>query len=409
MDRLTYFWENPNHAGAFLVLIIPLFWMIDFWNKRKQSYLVLRFLILFLEFSLVALTALTASRAAFLALVFSFLAYILIKSNGQGGKGVFLKVLGNRITIIRIVLIFSLFFLTDTSSRFFSIVESDPSTFNRLSLWKDGLQMIFPAISGWGWGQSGYSYIQYFQDVDTALYYGTMVNSYLEIVVSGGILALLFFLIPVFYPFMSVGFKSNEQLKYQQIKQLFYPSIVAFSIVILFSTLITRLEIMLIALLMIASIVVIDIINGAKLFFNHVINSVIASLTVACLLLGAAKIVANESDWDVFFMKNKSVYFLNKNGSEGGYKINFCTDFLTLGTEFGKEVRRSVRELDDLESYTIYPNDFPYEDATSYIIIFGARIREIDFDILSAKQLLLVAPIGKPSGSIPKSKNCSTP
>ena len=206
---------------------------------------------------------------------------------------------------------------------------------------------------------------------------------------------------------MSVGFKNNDQLKYQQIKQIFFPSIVAFSILIFFSTLIVRLEIMLLALSIIASIMVIDIINRAKLFFNYVVNSTIVSLAVVCLLLFTAKIVGNESNWDVFLMENKSVHFSKKNGSADGYDIKFYTDFLTLGPEFGKEIRRSVRELYDLQSYTISPSDFPYEDEASYVIIFGARVRELDFEILSARHILLVAPIGKPSGSVCNSKNCT--
>lgn len=409
MDRLTYFWENPNQAGAFLVIIIPLFWMIDCWSKRKKSYIILGLSILFIEFSLITLAVLTASRAAFLALLFSFFAFILLKFKDQRGTKGFLKALRNRITMIRIILIIGLFFLTDISSRFFSIAESDPSTLNRLSLWKDGLQMIFPAISGWGWGQSGYSHLQYFQNVDVALYYGAMVNSYLEIAVSGGILALLFFLIPILYPFISNGFKIKGQFKYQQIKRIFFPSIIAFSIVIFFSTLIARLEIMLLALFMIASIMAIDIINGVKLFLNNIINSLIGSLATVCLLLFVAKNVNNESDWDVSLMENKSVYFEKRSHDEDGYVINFWTDFLTLGTGFGKEVRRSVRELDDLQSYTIAPFYSSYEDGvSSYEIIFGARVRELDFDILSGKHILLVAPIGKPpDGRVPKSKNCA--
>ncbi len=71
------------------------------------------------------------------------------------------------------------------------LATQDGSVVNRLSLWKGGLQMIAVApLTGWGAGESGRSYMNWYQDVDRTEGYSTMVNSYLDIGVERGLVVL---------------------------------------------------------------------------------------------------------------------------------------------------------------------------------------------------------------------------
>jgi hypothetical protein len=67
-------------------------------------------------------------------------------------------------------------------------VTEDGSILNRLSLWRGGLEMIAAApLHGWGAGESGRAYMNWFQNVDRTEGFATMVNSYLHVGVEHGL------------------------------------------------------------------------------------------------------------------------------------------------------------------------------------------------------------------------------
>jgi len=66
---------------------------------------------------------------------------------------------------------------------------SDRSIANRLELWLSGMRMTAAALyCGWGAGESGTAYMNWFQGTDDEKPYKTMVNSYLQILVEHGVL-----------------------------------------------------------------------------------------------------------------------------------------------------------------------------------------------------------------------------
>ena len=70
--------------------------------------------------------------------------------------------------------------------------QEDGSVVNRLALWCGGLKMIAAApLTGWGAGESGRAYMNWFQDVDRDEGYTTMVNSYLHVAVEHGLPVLV--------------------------------------------------------------------------------------------------------------------------------------------------------------------------------------------------------------------------
>lgn len=64
----------------------------------------------------------------------------------------------------------------------------DGSVVNRLAIWRGGLKMIAAApLTGWGAGESGRAYMNWFQDIDRHQTYTTIVNSYLHVAVEHGL------------------------------------------------------------------------------------------------------------------------------------------------------------------------------------------------------------------------------
>jgi hypothetical protein len=59
------------------------------------------------------------------------------------------------------------------------IVNEDPSISNRIELWKMAPRMMVDAPAGWGLGNSGQAYMQWYQPLDRHEAYRTLVNSHL--------------------------------------------------------------------------------------------------------------------------------------------------------------------------------------------------------------------------------------
>ena len=66
--------------------------------------------------------------------------------------------------------------------------SSDKSVTNRVDLWKGGLELIaISPMRGWGWGESGASFMHWTQPIGRSEGYKSMVNSYLTVGVEGGL------------------------------------------------------------------------------------------------------------------------------------------------------------------------------------------------------------------------------
>lgn len=66
------------------------------------------------------------------------------------------------------------------------VVEQDRSISNRLEVWKDAPRMMLDAPAGWGFGNAGDAYVQWYQPVERNETYRTLVNSHLTWLVEGG-------------------------------------------------------------------------------------------------------------------------------------------------------------------------------------------------------------------------------
>ena len=169
IERWNLGWPTPNYAGAFLATLICLLWGFRISLPRRIP-------ILLIECALIFLLAKTYSRGALVALCagvfFSFARHWSSKDAGEQ------KVSALRLAIICIAVV-----TTGFSERIApKHLIQDRSAINRVELWKGGLQMVAASpISGWGLGESGSAYMNWFQDVEQATIYNTMVNSYLSV------------------------------------------------------------------------------------------------------------------------------------------------------------------------------------------------------------------------------------
>lgn len=211
-ERWNLGWDNPNPAGLFIAMWIPVMWYVAkyFGNSTWRQALVI-----LLEMVLWFLLCKTYSRGALVAVVAAGVLVFLWRADcfalvtkrrfslkcihNQIEPGEIPKSKGKIITCIRVVGVLLLLLQTGFLARIEpKFVTSDASAGNRLLLWKGGAAMIHATPwNGWGDDQSGKAYMHWYQDIDAnekrQMYRG-MVNSYLHVAVERGLpcLAVVF-------------------------------------------------------------------------------------------------------------------------------------------------------------------------------------------------------------------------
>ncbi|MCC5834611.1 MAG: O-antigen ligase family protein [Opitutales bacterium] len=206
-------WPTPNYAGAWLATVLPWLWMAC--GLRWLGYQrFLKVALCLLEAGVWLALCMTFSRGGLLAALggLGFFVTLRILNNRADWKGwlgwALLRVLG-----VGLLLGFTGFWDRVTPE----YARSDGAVVNRLDLWQGGLQMMAAApLSGWGAGESGRAYMNWFQAIDRDEGYATMVNSYLHVGVERGspalalvLSCLLFFMMLSFQPGMKPGWKAT--------------------------------------------------------------------------------------------------------------------------------------------------------------------------------------------------------
>jgi len=190
-------WPTPNYAGSFLATLIPWCWWLEqsirpsrrnrpnhehrgpiFGSKRSIAY----FSLLATEAIGFYLLARTYSRGGLVALLIAGcwvaiaedVVHIRARRSIWLGRGL---VLG------------AVIFGTGFSTRLdFSLMATDGAVLNRLELWRTGLDMLAAAPwHGWGAGEAGRAFMNWFQPIHRTEGYATMVNSYLHVGVEFGV------------------------------------------------------------------------------------------------------------------------------------------------------------------------------------------------------------------------------
>jgi hypothetical protein len=173
-------WQTPNYAGAFLATLLVFLWAFS--GSRW------RWVILAVETGGLFLLLKTYSRGAVLAWGVAWLFAIFALRVLRSRSGALRWMVS---PVILAVLMFSVSFewnrVRETGAQFEEVRGIDNAVVNRLALWRSGLQMSAAApLSGWGAGEAGRAYMNWYQDLGRAEVYSTMVNSYLHVSVEYG-------------------------------------------------------------------------------------------------------------------------------------------------------------------------------------------------------------------------------
>jgi len=183
IPRWNLGWATPNYAGAFLVTLLCFLWVVH-GNKHKWYALGIALL---LETALYFLIAKTFSRGALLAVI-AGVVFFIASSCWRA------LALSWRLWALRAFIFCACVIGTGLFSRIDpGHLTADGAVTNRLGLWRGGMEMIASSPwVGWGAGESGRAYMNWFQDVDRSEIYTTMVNSYLHVAVEYGLIFFIF-------------------------------------------------------------------------------------------------------------------------------------------------------------------------------------------------------------------------
>lgn len=182
--RMDWGFGNPNMTAAFIVTILVLAWLPAYLWKQGFWWSLLS------SIPLGICLIHTLSRGGLLG--------------GAAGLGALLffaprpwlrpRMITGAIAFW--IVIFGSVFL-NTQERFTQgIVQEDKSITHRLQIWKKAPEMLAANPTGWGWNQSGQAYMTWFEPLNRAETYGSLVNTHLSKVVELGVLggALYLFL-----------------------------------------------------------------------------------------------------------------------------------------------------------------------------------------------------------------------
>ncbi|MGH8021774.1 MAG: O-antigen ligase family protein [Opitutaceae bacterium] len=187
LERWNLGWPTPNFAGAWLATLLPLCWVCSIkWGTRHHRFIGAA--VLLAEMVLWFALCKTYSRGGLLAAVAGACVFMGVRFIGRCEIvwPAFLRVSLRAATIA--VLLLATGFVGRVTPAY---TLDDESALNRLELWERGTVMMASApLLGWGDGESGRAYMNWFQPVDRTEGYATMVNSFLHVGVEHGLLAL---------------------------------------------------------------------------------------------------------------------------------------------------------------------------------------------------------------------------
>lgn len=183
--RMDWGFGNPNKTAALIATLMIAVWQPAWRDARSDSRRPWFWVSLTLFLALGVCLIHTYSRGGLLAAVV-----------GLGTALCFLPRPWHRSIVIPITVSVTLLaayaFLgpSEAGQRYVQGVGTssteDRSITNRLEIWKRAPAMMVDAPGGWGIGQSGFAYTQYYQPTETRYTYRTLVNSHLTWLVELG-------------------------------------------------------------------------------------------------------------------------------------------------------------------------------------------------------------------------------
>ncbi len=195
--RWTWHWENPNCWAVFLACILPwIWWLEEVWRRSRSPRmrgLAGTAALHLVELGVWFLLAKTYSRGGFISAACAMLLFFLLRHDASSRT--------RRLAHIaaRLLSLAVLCFAVGGAGRMTpGHMVQDKSVLNRMELWQGALKMLNDSpFQGWGHGNGGMAYINWYQPLGETERPIGLVNSYLEVAVEHGVhwlfLALVLF------------------------------------------------------------------------------------------------------------------------------------------------------------------------------------------------------------------------
>jgi hypothetical protein len=420
--RGNFGWPTPNYAGAFLAALLALAFVFS--GSRW------RWAILVVETGGLYLLAKTYSRGAVIAwgvaCLFCFVAsrvwnnptqrllwtgralalVVMLLAAGFGWSRMVEK--GDESIVHGTGVAFGQVASPNQSSE--ASATEDGSIYNRLALWRGGLEMIAAApLHGWGAGESGRAYMNWFQDVNRTEGYTTMVNSYLHVGVEHGLPILVSVVFGLAALLMTATSTAIIDRRYSEMALATGASLVAWAVANLFTTLWIEPKLWIVPGISCGVIVLGGWHNRSSVRWRWVLGLSAASTVLFAGGLFATGVVLRAGQaWRAEPGDGRTVVVCSNELSRGklapttkGEAWQVWPDTAVLGPTPGKELRRWIETLPIATRVVVHPaTQFVPVDghqAAGNVVLFGWQAERLGWDSLpECRQFVLIHPRGMP-------------
>jgi hypothetical protein len=393
MQRYSFGWRNPNHAGAFLASLLPFVW----WGSFLWSRLSLRILFLVLEGALSFMIGLTYSRAAILAWLISGCFFsIVCRKHVSAALERSLSL--RRVLLIRMVFLCSVVCITGLGRRFATVAMGDPSAGNRIKVWEGALNLIAARPwSGWGLRNGGLAFMQWQVDPSSKEIYANVVNSYLQVGVETGVKGVCGIVFVLSIVLFSLLLSSNQPSRRMfGIASASSSSVVAFAIASFFSTLFADPSIIWLPILGVL-VAAVELAQMSRLtVLSALARSLLGAITCGGMFYTLALSTADCSSVRMTALRGGAVRFCPRGHIERKNEVVFYPDERILGPYYGIALRGAMDLIDPSNSYVIVPPGATFLQSDSRpVVVFGSRVAELPGGIKSSF-ITAVFPVGIP-------------
>jgi hypothetical protein len=401
---------NPNHAAALLACLAP--WITGFTEivKRRHGF-VAWMLYLALQLGLVALVLFlckTYSRGGLAALIGGIGTFVALMYHVRRGASRQSEAHARRVPdssplsdFLRVLLVLLVIILiTDFSGRIQSTSNREGAVGNRIECWTGSLRMISASpISGWGNGESGRSYMNWYQQPSRTERFRSPVNSFLHVGVEYGVfplaLAIALFGTVLFLP----AVKQPTTLIRGPVQAAGKASLVAWLVANIFTTLWINPYLWLVPAFSFFATISIgllsqDLSSRAKVLFRGVSFGALLSISVC----GAVLLAGNWLDRDSALRARPGTggeTELKRHGARGDQpKFILVPDTAVIGDQPGKEFRTWMLANPTIGQAVVLGTNSPLPTgAQRRIVLFGYAARRAA-EVSPNDELWLIHPLG---------------
>jgi hypothetical protein len=382
IERFSFLGLNPNESACILLYAITIIWVITRITKSVTEKLILTII----ELILIVIFSQTMSRGGLFTLICSlFLIWWLDRKSvtlGEYPKNKILSLFFYN-PIWRILLALCNIGMWQRSS--LGYIIQDISITNRFVLWEGAIKMIVSSpVDGWGNKTTGLVYMNWFQDVGNYTFYNGLVNSYLQIGVAWGILALFIF---IFILVVSIKIVMSLAVANYPLGTLGLLIILIWSISSIFSNMTTSNMLYIPPLIAAIGTILVKFPN-----VKIVISSTIFSILVCAILLITGKLLELSSSTTIK-KENNGIITLIDTKSNSNKVCYIYIDKNTLGKYYGKEVRKLLTNIDIKKFKIIEHSEIIINDAPDLIILSGVTTSYIIKQNESRTKYILLNPL----------------